>query len=494
MKMEDMLDREKAVLKELDKKTLAKAIDDVFLHFASALRTAQIFEPNNISFVQQVQPLYAAIQNLIQNLGKAVLLFRANALFFNTIRIKIDFHSYQRFKFLVNEFKQREIEAIGFQDGLDEEEFKRFIVIFAKAREKKLDSYDAFVEELARNGITHIFLERLHPYEMTTRMTPDEIRRSAKKVFFKSIAHLQEVLEKGKKQEKLYFKTSRRLIQTILNLIGHDESFMLGLANIKNYQEYTLNHSINVAILCLCLGRRLGLEKNELLDLGLAAFFHDIGKLDIPLEILDKNGKLDDEERKIIETHPRHGLVKLVCMQDLTYFPIRALSVALEHHIWADLSSGYPKSWKKKDLNLFSMIAKICDFFDAVTTKRIYRKFSFTREQALGMMCEHAGSEFDPVLLKVFANMIGVFPVGTLVALDSEELAIVVETNPEEEFMLRPKVKLITDKDKNKIDGEIVDLSEKDPETGKFSRSIVKTLNPEDYGVNVAHYFLAQAI
>ncbi len=491
--MREKMQREQISLKDLDKKTLTRTIDDLFIRFSSAIRTAQIFEPNNISFIQQIRPLYDSIQDLIQNLGKAVLLFRANALFLNTIRIKIDFNTYQRFKFLANEFKEREIEAVGFQSGLDEDEFTRFIIIFAKAKEKRVDSYDEFRDELERNGINHIIIEKLHPYDSTTRMRADEIRSSAKKVFFKSIAHLQEVLEKEKKQEKIYFKTTRRLIQSILNLITLDESFMLGLTNIKNFQEYTLNHSINVAILSLCMGRRLGLEKDELLDLGLAAFFHDIGKLDIPLEILDKKGKLDDKERKVIETHPHHGLVKLVCYQDLAYFPIRALSVALEHHIWADLSSGYPKKWKKKDLNLFSRIVKICDFFDAVTTKRIYRKNAFTREQALGMLHEHTGSEFDPILLKVFANMIGVFPVGTLVALDTDELGIIMETNPEEEFMIRPKVKLITDKEMNKIDGEIVDLSETDPETGKFKKSIKKTLNPEDYGINIPSYFLAQA-
>jgi HD-GYP domain-containing protein (c-di-GMP phosphodiesterase class II) len=299
-------------------------------------------------------------------------------------------------------------------------------------------------------------------------------------------------MEREKKHEKLHFKTTRRLIQTIINLISFDESFMLGMTNIKNFEEYTLNHSINVTILALAFGRRLGLEKTDLVELGMSAFFHDIGKLEIPLEVLNKKGKLDDEEWQIMQEHPTRGVTKLVLLQDLSYFPVRALSVALEHHVWAN-RSGYPKNWKKKNLNFFSKIAKICDVFDAITTKRIYRDFSFTRQQALSMMFEKIGDEYDPLLLKVFAEMIGVFPVGSLVSLNTGEIGIVVETNSEEALMLRPKVKLIADNNKNKIDGEIVDLAEKEAESGQFKRTIVNVLDPEKYEINIPDYFLAQA-
>jgi hypothetical protein len=166
--------------------------------------------------------------------------------------------------------------------------------------------------------------------------------------------------------------------------------------------------------------------------------------------------------------------------------------VALEHHLKVDLS-GYPKYVRKKTTSLFSKIVKIVDFFDAITTKRVYRPRAVSREQALSVMRERSGDEFDPLLLKVFISMIGAHPIGSLVVLDSGEIGIVYEANAHPAFQLRPKVKIIAGLQGNMLDGEVVDLAEIDPVTAKFRRSIVKSLDPDRYGINVADYFLAKA-
>jgi HD-GYP domain-containing protein (c-di-GMP phosphodiesterase class II) len=267
---------------------------------------------------------------------------------------------------------------------------------------------------------------------------------------------------------------------------------MMGLTSIKNYDNYMANHSANVSVLAVCFGRRLGLEKKELLDLGISAFFHDIGKLEIPVEIIDKKEELTEEEREIMQRHTYYGAGKLICLKDMSFLPLKALYVALEHHVWANFN-GYPKYWKKDTINFYSKIIKMCDFFDAITTIRPYRESALNRDEAVSLMLEKRGEEFDPVLLKVFANMVGIYPIGTLVALDNGELGIVVEINSEVAFILRPKVKLITDGAGNKIDGEIVDLTDTEPVKKQYKRTIVKSLNPEKYGIKPSDYFLAQA-
>jgi len=300
------------------------------------------------------------------------------------------------------------------------------------------------------------------------------------------------MFETLKKEERIPLNTTRRLMQSMFNHIVANESFIYGLTNIKNFDEYTLNHSVNVCLLSISLGRRLGLDKNELVDLGISAFFHDFGKTEIPKEILVKPGQLDKQEREIIEKHPYLGAEKLVQLKEFSYLPVRAINVAMEHHVKEDFS-GYPRYQIKKDINLFSKIVKICDFFDALTTERPYRKRAFTRDEVLKMMTEKSGLEFDPVLLKVFVNMMGSYPVGSLVLLDTGEIGIVFEVNLDPANLNRPKVKIIADKEGKKIDGDVVDLTEADSQTKLYIRTIIKVLDPKKYNIRVSDYFLAQA-
>ncbi len=239
--------------------------------------------------------------------------------------------------------------------------------------------------------------------------------------------------------------------------------------------EYTLNHSVNVCLLSIALGRRLGLDRNELIELAISAFFHDFGKIETPKEILDKPSKLEPHERAIIEKHPHHGAGTLAAWREIKGIPLRAIHVAMEHHIKEDLS-GYPQTFKKKSTHLFSKIVKIVDYFDAITTKRIYRPRVFTREEALSLMLEQGSQEFHPLLLRVFIQMMGIYPVGSVVALNTGEVGLVVEANPDPFLKLRPKVKIIADKEGHRIDGPVVDLTEKDPVTQRYIRTIVKGL------------------
>jgi hypothetical protein len=136
---------------------------------------------------------------------------------------------------------------------------------------------------------------------------------------------------------------------------------------------------------------------------------------------------------------------------------------------------------------------KICDVYDALTTKRPYRDKVFTREETLNMMKENSSTEFDPIIFKVFLNMMGQYPVGTLVLLNTGEIGLVCKVNPDFSQLLQPKVKIIADENGNKIDGNIIDLVERDQHTDKPKRMIVKSLDPEKYDIQVSDYFLAMA-
>jgi len=451
------------------------------------LKSGKIYEPNNLLFQRQVGSLLVLIRRALAESGEAHFTARQSTLFFNNLRLKYGYSNYHFFRFVLQEFKKNEIGGIIFEPEVNEDDLKSFMILLAKGAGKSNTPFEALAEDLKNQAIRRITLEKMLPSELTSSR-----EKYAAKVFFLGITHLEEAFETEYRQEKIQLSTTRRLMQSIFNHIVDNESFVQGLTNIKNFHEYTLNHSMNVCILSIALGRRLGLDRNELADLGISAFFHDLGKLDTPKEILEKPAKLDEQEREIIEKHPLQGAGKLVQFIEFKNLPLRAVHVALEHHVKEDLT-GYPRHFKKQSVNLFSKIVKIADFFDAVTTKRVYRTNVFTRDEALSLMLQQSGKEFHPILLREFVKMIGLYPVGSLVALNTGELGIVIENHPETMLLLRPKVKLISDASGNKIDGDVVDLSEAEPGTDTHTRTIVKSLDPEKYHIRVADYFLAQA-
>jgi putative nucleotidyltransferase with HDIG domain len=470
-----------------DIKALPKEAVDLLIRLHVVIKNAKLYEPNNEMFQEQAKLLYDTIAAFLKEKGEASFQVRQSALFFNGIRFKFVLATYPIFKSILNEFRSREVSFMSFMPGLTPEELVRFLMAFSKREKKEEMAFQKLMSDLDQADISHVILRTAFGTETFASTHEDTAR-----MFFLGIIHLKETFDRNKKNESLPINTTRRLMQSIFNHIVDDESFLIGLTNLKNYDEYTLNHSVNVCILALALGRRLGLNRSELVELGIAAFFHDLGKLETPINILNKPAGLSEAEREIMEQHPHQGAEKLVHLKEFRHLPLRAIHVALEHHIREDLS-GYPSRLRKDEVNLFSKIVKIVDYFDALTTKRVYRKKAFTRTEALGLMLEHSGTEFNAVILKAFINLMGVYPIGTMVALTTGELGIVADVSPDAKFMLRPKVKLIADAGGSLVDGEVVDLSDRNPETNRFPRTIVKVLDPASYGIEVSDYFLAQA-
>ena len=464
-----------------------KAGVELLTRFHIVDKIAKIYDIANDAFVTQGGLLFETLSAALADAGDAELRSRHGALMLNGVRLKFGVGTYGIFKSVLEEVRTRGVEAVTFRAGLARDELLRFMSVFAKRDKKDEAGFARLEADLDAAGVVHVDLEKIAAEEAV-----QGLHQNAARMFFLSIVHLKESFARDQRNEPIKISTTRRLMQSIYNHIVEDEAFIQGLTNIKNHDEYTLNHSVNVCLLATALGRRLGLSRTELVDLGMAAFFHDLGKTRTPLEILNKPGRLTDAEREVMEKHPFHGAEKLVLLKEFRRLPLRAIHVALEHHIKED-DTGYPHTFKKQTTNLFSKIVKVVDYFDAITTKRVYRKNVFTRAEALNLMLEQSGTEFHPGILKAFINLMGAFPVGSVVLLDTREIAVVVDTNPETAFLLRPRVKLITDREGNRIDGETVDLSEKDPESGRFPRSIAKPLDPEKYDIRVPDYFLARA-
>jgi len=221
------------------------------------------------------------------------------------------------------------------------------------------------------------------------------------------------------------------------------------LESIKKHDEYTYLHSLNVTRLSVALARRLGFSDDMILDLGWSALLHDLGKIMVPLSVLNKAKKFTDEEFAIMQSHPVEGLTVLAKTHKINLDRLRRFSSSFEHHQRYDLK-GYPKVQSKLNLDPYSRIVAICDTFDAMTTDRIYQK-RMLPDMALRIMAQGFGTVFDPVVLQAFITSMGAYPVGSLVYMSNKKLALVYQYSYKS-AVDRPQIVFIENCPHNKID------------------------------------------
>jgi HD-GYP domain-containing protein (c-di-GMP phosphodiesterase class II) len=206
----------------------------------------------------------------------------------------------------------------------------------------------------------------------------------------------------------------------------------------------------------------------------------------MPLEVLNKPSYLSEDEWKIMHKHPFWGALSILTLKGIDDVSIQNAIAAFQHHMHCDYS-GYPKVRDELPLSFYTKIISIADQYDAMTSSRIYMKNPLSPDKTLGIMLERSGTQIDPILFKFFINMVGNFPIGSLVLLDTREMGLVYEGS---HYMAdRPRVMIIVDSSGTKIDGTVIDLTERDS-SGKFLKSIVKTLDPKEYNISLADYLL----
>jgi HD-GYP domain-containing protein (c-di-GMP phosphodiesterase class II) len=281
----------------------------------------------------------------------------------------------------------------------------------------------------------------------------------------------------------------KRAVQAIVDQVLTNEASIVGLTTLRDYDEYTFTHSVNVCIFSVALGKKLGFDKHQLYELGLGALLHDVGKVRMPLELINKAGPLSPQELPVLQEHPTEGLLSLFEMRGLSEMPLRAMLIAYEHHMKID-QTGYPRSIRVREPTLFGRIVAVADGFDAATTKRSYQAQPWPADKVLREMRDNPSRGFDPLVVKAFISMTGIYPVGSVVILDTFELAVVVQANPDPQAMHQPIVRVVYDSLGVPVHPpRTIDLSETDA-AGKPLRSIIKTTDPERYGINVGDYFV----
>ena len=236
--------------------------------------------------------------------------------------------------------------------------------------------------------------------------------------------------------------TASKLVEDMIEELIENRNIMVNMIDIKLFDDYTFFHSVNVAVLSIILGISLNLNKEELYKLGVGALLHDIGKVFVGKDILNKKGKLTDEEFEKMKKHPREGYKYIKTRFDI---PIKSYIAVLEHHEKYD-GTGYPNNKIGKDICLFGRIIAIADVYDALTSKRPYRK-ALLPSEVMEYIMGSSGTHFDFELVNLFTRKVAAYPIGTCVKLSNGVTGIVVENFPDS--CTRPKIKTIDSDNEN---------------------------------------------
>lgn len=267
-------------------------------------------------------------------------------------------------------------------------------------------------------------------------------RTEARRVFFHALAGARHLVQHFERHHVPEMRKSRALVHEMIDNLVEEEYSLLGLSAIQNFDHYTFQHSVHVSILSMALGQGLGLPRRDLAELGVAALFHDMGKIQVPKKVLLKPGRFDTQDWSVMQTHPLAGARELLLYGGTSELAAKVMLVSTEHHMRFD-GTGYPRLGQDWTQGLFARLVSVSDCFDAMTASRAYVERPFTPDSVVRYMIENAGRLFDPDLLRLFVGKVGLYPAGSLVRLESSELALVVEPPLTPHETARPRVVLL---------------------------------------------------
>lgn len=305
---------------------------------------------------------------------------------------------------------------------------------------------DSIINRLVGKGIAGVYIE----CEGCDDITVSEILPMEAKInVTNEIGKIFRSLQLQKSNIFSCVESVSRIADYFVDVVMKNRECLMNIIEIKNYNEYSYIHSMQVGILSTIIGKNLGYKNRQLKELATAGMLHDVGKLNIPLSILDKEGPLTDEEFDIMKKHPAYAMEKLSSSRELSKDTLEGI---ISHHEKID-GTGYPNNLKDKEIHDFGKIIAVADVYDALTSDRSYRK-AWKPHNAINYMMSYSGTHFDVDILSAFLISAAAYPVGVLVSLSNGLKGVVINTVSG--LPLNPIVKILTP---GQHHGEIFDLA-----------------------------------
>ncbi len=440
---------------------------DLALALAAAIRTAAYHEPENSVMRESGAKLLQLLSARLCVESPVTIAVHSHCVFVQNARLRSSLASFSRFAYLIDLFDSWGIHSLSFTQGLTEEEVLRLAMILAREKQRDAETLEA---RLRAPQMVHVQVDLL------VTSAASETTSAPLEAYAGCLQMAKDMHSQPEASQEISLRHLRHVTQAVVDQVLSDPHSLIALSTIKDFDQYLISHSTNVAILSVVLGQRLGLSKTQLGELCLAAFLHDFGKLEINADILTKPSGLGEEEWREMKRHPALGTKVLMSELRPGVPSMRAAVVAFEHHLRYDMA-GYPKTWVKKELTLFGGIVSIADVFDAMTTARVYRTRNFTPYEALDHLIKNSGTCFDPVLVKLFAEMMGIYPSGTVVELTTGQFAVVVRPPAPGSPLDRPQVRILQGDEA----GTVIGLDEKID--GDYLYGIKNVVNPSNRGL-----------
>ena len=454
-----------------------RTAEDVLRYFMACTKSVQLYAPEHPIVARAVEQLVQTLERAHAEAPAVVIGIVDGQVIVDGIPLT-DVHGAADAAARLRAFG---IERIAIGRGVVAEELLEFVRGLAAAQAK---ADGAGEEQLAALATPHVHVGRLR-LQRRGEAGPDDMG-AMQHAYQDAVAGAEAIWEQSLAEGGPDPVMATRLVDGLASAVGQNRRAMMALSALYRYDNYTFTHMVNVSVLTMAQARSLGIDGTLLRQFGLAGLMHDIGKIKTPAEILKKPDRLTDGERAVMMKHPVDGAEMLRRRLEL---PPLAAVVAFEHHVKVN-GTGYPGGVARPELNLATQLVSIADVFDAMRSKRSYQN-AFPTDRILAVLKQNDGSRFDQRLVRRFSQLMGVYPTGNLVRLDTGALAVVLQIHAPDPS--RPTVRVIVGPDGQQLATPLdVPLWAEDGPDGPPPR-IVTPVDPAEAGIDPLPYLDATA-
>jgi putative nucleotidyltransferase with HDIG domain len=459
-----------------DQAQRARLFDDLLRRFGASLRGIQLYSPGHPLVVRNVEGLCEIIRNIQIHESSVIIGVVGDELVVGDLPMTKASASMGE---MIRRLRALGIERITIDRNVPSSAVSDFI--------RQIATIDpAAVQDAAARGGPDPLSQpqiRVGRIQVEQKVETDiSDTATIQKLYAEAVTVANAVWESARVEGKPDAAAAQGMVDNLAQAVSQNRTALLALTALKNYDNYTFTHMVNVSILTMGQARGLGIDGPQLREFGLAALLHDVGKVRTPSEVLNKPDKLTDEEFVIMKRHVVDGAEILRRTPEI---PALAPVIAFEHHLRID-GTGYPHGVDRSSLNLGTMLCSIADVYDAMRSQRRYQQ-AFPTDRILAVLQRNDGRQFDQHLVRRFVQLVGIFPAGNMVRLNTGEIAVVLRVHAPDPY--RPRVRVLFGREGNRLELPVdINLWEADVDAADRSSSVAAPVDPGTYGIDPLDY------